>query len=171
MNKKEIYAVGVKIVGLWVLTRTVGLVPIILGEGIVTGPAWLSRLAWLFPMLVCVAAGLCMLKWSGAIAAAACGPGPCEVQEGRQKEALWRVLFSLVGVVVLAGVADVTASVICAFAWTSQHAPQLRMAAWTGIVALAARLAIGIFLMFGSARLVRLVARPATNPAAGPESV
>ncbi|NQT20232.1 MAG: hypothetical protein HQ592_11050 [Planctomycetes bacterium] len=159
MNKKNICDIGIKVIGLWLLSIATPLAALVFAAIMPGGfayPLWIL----VTQVLILLAIALCMFKWSGAMAAFACGSSG---EHDDPKRSLRHVFFSLAGVFMLAIAAAQFAKTVWAFQWKRESGERSGADPWTNVVDMAARLVLGIFLVLVAGVLARLSTRPAAN--------
>ena len=166
MNKKDICDIGIKVIGLWMLSTAALLASFAFATITAAGdphPLWVL----MTQLILLLAIALCMLKWSSAMATIACGSS---VAHANPRQDLRHVFFSLVGVLMLLSVVGRFSNTVIAFQWERKFAEHGEFDPWTNVVDMAARLALGIFLVLGSGILARLLTKPSANKEAAPRT-
>ncbi len=160
MTKREIFAVALKLFGIYLLVRSIELLQAIgyFFIGIFTKGnqgEWYT-LGGLLLLLLYIGGAYCLIKWAEPIAAKLSGKEEAPaVDRPLDKSALQEIAYSTAGILIVVGALPklVRIAPLLSQQWTHQMTLEI----WASIIALAFQLGIGLFLFFGSKGLVGLL--------------
>ena len=160
MTKREIFAVALKLFGIYLLVRSIESLRSIayfLVATLTRGPqgAWFF-LGDLLPLMLYIGGSFCLIKWAAPIAGKLSGKEEApEVKAVVEKDSLQQIAFSAVGIFIIAAALPRISQTVATFSVQWSELERLRI--WAAIVGLALQLAIGLFLFFGSKGLAGIL--------------
>ncbi|MDA3839184.1 MAG: hypothetical protein PF574_09425 [Candidatus Delongbacteria bacterium] len=166
MTKKDILAVANKILGIYLVIRAIeSLETIALAVKSVKRllPSEWTRAIWVLsasivPFLLYIGLSFCLIKWANPIAAKLCARDLTNGEiSGIGKDALQEIAFSTVGVFIIANALPLLTQIITQLSYQGEWKQRIAPGMWVIIAGVAIQLAIGIYLFFGSRRLVGLL--------------
>jgi hypothetical protein len=172
MAKRDIFSIASKILGLYMLVRTVESLQFAMtGFAMVIGtPGFslfnLSRMEGRFwqlavsnlPVLFFAAASFCLIVWADEIAKALCaGEESSEIKGALDKDTLQQIALITVGVFVIAHAFSIMTQVVVRMLYLSAYARTMPDFFWSDLLSHGVELAIGVYLVLGAKGLVKII--------------
>jgi hypothetical protein len=172
MAKRDIFSIACKILGLYMLVRTVeSFQYAMMGFAVVIGaPGFslfsLSRMDSRFwqlaasnlAVLFFAAASFCLIVWADDIAKALCaGEESSEIKGALDKDTLQQIALITAGVFVIAHAFSIITQAVFRMLYVSAYARTMPDFFWSDLLSHGVELAIGVYLVLGAKGLVKVI--------------